>query len=208
MPPQPDSCNRNFSPSTRGNTLFSAGDLEVFGRLVTGDFVRFAFAVQTRQIGYLMTIDLRSGEPQLFREGLLQDSEIAIFAEDQRQNHPMVPRANMPIASMKTLKGFGFPGAHIRRRPCLRRILTMKSRRAMAHIECGDGFAARDRTNSFAHGNAVHHDGVAGKKIASGEFMFGGNIRGEGKGLLRKIQRSAARKIAQSNQDIVARIDL
>ena len=172
------------------------------------DFVYFAFTVQTRQIGHLMAINLRSGEAQLFREGLLQDRKIAIFAEDQGQNDPVVARANSPIASMKPLKSFGFPGAHIGRRPRLRRILTMESRRAMTHIERGDGLTARNRTSSFTHGNAVHHDGVAGNKIACGEFVFGGNFRRERKGLLREIQRGATREIAKRHQHIVARIDL
>src|SRR4029077_3412962 len=99
----------------------------------------------------------------------------------------MVSSADTPIASVKALKGFRFPGTHIRWRPRVTGILTMKRRRAMAHVERRDGLTASDRANSFAHWNAVHHDGVAGKKIARGEFMLCRNIRGESKGLLREI---------------------
>jgi hypothetical protein len=42
----------------------------------------FAFAIEANQVGDLAAINLRESEAEFFLEGLLQDGEVAVFAED------------------------------------------------------------------------------------------------------------------------------
>ena len=76
----------------------------------------------------------------------------------------------------------------------------------MADVAGGDSFRAGDGDDGFADDNTVHGDGVAGSEVASGEFMFCGNIRGKSEIFASKVERLAAPKIDEGDNDVVARI--
>src|SRR5215472_12359150 len=56
-----------------------------------------SLSIEASHFRNLLPINLRRGEAQLFFEGLLQDSKVAVFAKNQRKHQPIIARTYLTI---------------------------------------------------------------------------------------------------------------
>src|SRR5215831_3958741 len=54
------------------------------------EVIQFPLAIQFGQFGNLVTIKLRSSEPQFFFECLLQDLDVLVLAENEWHHEPII----------------------------------------------------------------------------------------------------------------------
>src|ERR1700691_1828577 len=99
----------------------------------------------------MATVDLWQGESQFFFESLLQNGTIPVFAEDQRDHQPVVPRAHLAIAAVIAKKRSLTPRADIGWCPIERFRGGVKVGRRVTDIAGGKQIALADRLRSGAH---------------------------------------------------------
>lgn len=107
----------------------------------------------------------------------------------------MVAGADTAIAPIETVESGGAPFCDVRRRPKKIPFARVERRGFVANVARGDGFRASNRDDSFGDDNPVHDDGVAGSKVASGEFVFVVDVTRKRESLALKWETFAASKI-------------
>src|SRR5215469_4024089 len=114
-----------------------------FSRLHGAEGERFQcvglpFAMEAREFSNLASVNLRCDKAEFFFEGLLQNSEIAVLAEDQRKKQPVIARADLAVCTMKAGESFVAPGRNIWRSPGSTGLFGfLKSRSRMANVARG-----------------------------------------------------------------------
>src|SRR6185437_16603771 len=71
-----------------------------FLKVVPLDFFRFSGGIQARQRRHLLAINGRRGKSQFLFERLLQDINVAVLTENQRNNQPVISRADLSIRAV------------------------------------------------------------------------------------------------------------
>jgi len=172
------------------------------------DFGGLPLFVEARELSNLAAIDLRSGEAEFLFEGLLEHADIAVFAEDQRNDQPVIARADLAVGAMVATKSGAGPVRNIGRSPVVYFGFFVEGGGIVANIASGEGMAFGDRLDCFADENPVHEDGIAGGEIANGEFVLGGDRRAECEGLASQGQRFTLAQILQGDEYVVVRVEL
>src|SRR5215475_7209403 len=92
----------------------------VVTRLLIGlDRVDSAFLIQTRKISDLLTINLWWRVAQSFVESFAQYVDIAVLAENERNDEPVIARAYLSISALVSKKGAVLQGRYVRRVPAV-----------------------------------------------------------------------------------------
>jgi hypothetical protein len=86
--------------------------------------------------------------------------------------------------------------------------LLAEGRRLVLDIAGRQEFSSRNRLDGSAHQNTVHGNVVADAKASHGEFVFGGNMVGDGVSLASEFNSLAGFQVGESNQNVVAGIEL
>src|SRR5258708_1182124 len=85
-----------------------------FGERNRPQVVALALSIQAHHFCDLAAIDLRCGKTQFFFKSLLQNGEVAVFAEDPRKHDPIGPRARQAVRSLVSEKCFLPPARNSR----------------------------------------------------------------------------------------------
>src|SRR5215831_4709064 len=156
---------RNLIPSTFSKTLERDG----------ADFSRLPLLVQACKLGHLATVNLRRSKTQFFFERLLEYADVAVFAEYQRDNEPVVARADLAVGAAVTAEFLACPTRDVGRSPAEFFRLFMEGGGVVANIACRQQIAFPDWFNGFANHYTVHQDRIARGEIANGELVLRGN---------------------------------
>src|SRR5262249_8182418 len=100
------------------------------------------------------------------------------------------------------------PTRDVRRYPAEIFRLFVKGGGVMANVACGKQIALGNRLDGFANHHAVHEDRITGGEILNGEFVFCGNAGAKRVGGAREGDGVALREILQSDENVVACVEL
>jgi hypothetical protein len=76
-----------------------AGTWSVNSQSARFDLRRSAILIKLCKLRHLPAVNLRRCKPQLFLKSLFQDADVVVFAEHERDNDPVISRANLSISS-------------------------------------------------------------------------------------------------------------
>ncbi len=186
----------------------SGGKALAFGKLEILELVGFAVAIETDKFGHVAAINLRKRESEFFLEGLLEDREITVLAEDERDDEPVVAGANLSIRAVVAKKGALTPRRNVGRRPTGGFRTGMEVGGGVANVASGEKVSLADGLGGGADEKTVHADFVAGVNILREEFVFGGNVREEGVGLVGKRDLVALAQRGERDENVVFRVQL
>src|SRR5260370_17266453 len=83
------------------------------------DFSGSSRLIRANELGHLLPIDLWRSEAQFFLERLLQYRDVPVFAENERDDKPIVPRADLTIIPRVSKKSLLTPARDVCRRPTI-----------------------------------------------------------------------------------------
>src|SRR5258708_6461456 len=89
-------------------------------RAGTLNFCGSTLLVRANELGHLLSIDLGRSEAQFFLKCLLHHRNVPVFAENQRDDEPIVPRADLTIIPDVSKKCPLTPARDIGRLPTIR----------------------------------------------------------------------------------------
>ena len=102
------------------------------------ELVRLPFAIQPRQLRNLTPVNLRRCKAEFLFKRLFQNSQIAVFAEDERKNEPVIPRTHLSVISVISEKCFARPFGNVWRSPVRTGSLRFLKRRSrMSNVASG-----------------------------------------------------------------------
>src|SRR6185437_1124805 len=109
------------------------------------DVFGFSSGIQPRQGRNLLAINGRRGESQFFFKRLLQNINVAVFAEHQGNNQPVISRANLSIRAVVSGKCSSPPRSYVGRCPAVFRRIFMERLGGVDYVARGDDFATRHK---------------------------------------------------------------
>ena len=133
---------------------------------------------------------------------------VAVLAEHQRNDQPVVGRAHTAVGADHAVKGPVRPTGDVRRRPHVGRgVVQLHFRRVVRHVVHGDALPGLKRRDGLAHRHAVQgHDAAHGHGLA-GELVLGGHVGHKPDIPPGGLDGFALRQIAQGHNEIVFGID-
>ena len=104
---------------------------------------------------------MRAAVAQFFFERFAHAIDVAVLAEDQREDEPVIACAYLAVGAVIAHEGAAGPGRGVGKREGDGMALCSVSAGAMAGVARGEQAAASDGLGSFAYNHAVHDDEVA-----------------------------------------------
>src|SRR5258708_32739877 len=138
------------------------------------DFSGSSRLIRANELGHLLPIDLWRSEAQFFLERLLQDRDVPVFAENERDDKPIGPRADLAIIPKVSKKSLLTPARDVWRRPTIVFRFFVEGCSFMACISDRCFFSRADWLHCFADQHAGHEASTAWRKILHRELMFVG----------------------------------
>ena len=152
------------------------------GEVGAQDFLhRFAGLHQAEQLAGFGLVALAALVAQVRYQGIFQHLNVAVFAEYQRDNQPVVGRAHAAVGAVVALEGAVLPAAHVGRLPggALLGVLVVAVG-GVLHVGRGEAAAGANVRLGLAHEHAVHSYGLARLQAQRRELVLGRNGLGGG----------------------------
>ena len=169
---------------------------------------RLAFAIETNEFGNLAAIDLRESEAEFFLEGLFQDGEVAVFAEDERNDQPMIAGADLSIAAVIAEEAAILPFGNVRCMPLGASGAGVEIGGRVTNVARRKEIAAMNRLGGGADEKTVHANFVARLHVASEKFVFRRNVGKECVGLTGKTDLLAFAEGRECDDHVVLGVQL
>src|SRR5580698_406788 len=187
------------SRACRGQNFFGQGGFPINDA---------ALPVQIDQSRYLPPVYFRRGKPKLLFKGLLQRVDISVFTKDERYHQPIIPRADLSVASLVAQEGTIAPPPGFGRCPVEMLVILTKGSRLVRYIPRGDCFSSLNFLSSLADQHPVHEDTAADRNRFGHKLMFSRHVRRENILLALKINPLSLLHVMKRDQHIVARVEL
>ena len=115
---------------------------------------------------------MRAAVAEFFFESFAHAVDVAVFAEDEGEDEPVVACAHLAVGAVVAHEGAAGPRGGIGKRERNGMALRGVSAGAMTDVTRGEQTAAGDGLGCFAHNHAVHDDEVAGLQVDESEFVL------------------------------------
>jgi len=119
---------------------------------------------------------VRGTVAEFFFERLAHAVNVAVLAEDEREDEPVIACAYLPVRAGIAHERARCPGGGIGNLKRCGMTPRGVSAGPVADVSRGEQAAARDGMRRFAHDHAVHDDDVARIEVVEGELLLGGDI--------------------------------
>ena len=179
-----------------------------FYRFVTAQIGDPAFAIELGQLGNLPAVAGTGGKSKLFFERLLQNLNVLVLAEDQRDYEPIISCAHLSVGSVKAFECSAGPARNVGSGPAKLCGLGVKGRSLMTSVAGGQKFSSRDWLDGLTDEDAVHYDWRACSQVGDGKLVLGGNVGLEEMLPCSAVDELALLEIGERDHHVVAGIEL
>ena len=104
---------------------------------------------------------------------LTHEDEVAVLAEDERDDDPVVRRAARTIGTHEAIETTGLPFRHIGGTPGVVLLLACKGIGFVCDIALRQQRTGSDCVPCSAHGHAIHGDSITRGEVTCGELLLG-----------------------------------
>src|SRR4029077_10052080 len=177
------------------------------GKLKALQLVGLAVAIQTRELAHVPSIDLRQSKTELFLKRLLEHRKISVFAKNEREHQPVIPRADLTVAAVISGKCAPAPGRNIGRRPPVSAGAVAEIGGCVADVLSGKQPSLRYGFDGLADQNSVHRDWIARRKILRDQLVLCRNVRSQGVDFARNSNLFALAQRPERHENVVVRIE-
>src|SRR3989442_576611 len=128
-------------------------------------FWGFTLAVASYELRDMTPVNWRSHKSQLFLECVLENLQVPVLTEYERNNQPIIARANLAIATVITEEFALAPAGNIWSGPIVGLRFVVERRRCMTDSDRRQQFSLANRLRGSADQNTVHDDLAAGRNL-------------------------------------------